>query len=156
MTTASARTTLEQALLEVRSLGTADLRTRLRWLEATALAADALDLDDEGRAAATHLRAALGAIVAWSQGDKDPSTLVQLDAVVRTLLARGTVGLLRSLAHHYDVLVDERAPHRPACVEARDALTEMARAVERGEPVPAAVAARFARIRASLRETTQA
>jgi hypothetical protein len=144
------RQQLEEQLFAVRSLGQADLRTRLAWLEATVLAADAVDLDDEGRAGARHLRAALGAIVRWSQGDRDPATLVELDAVVRTLLARGTVGLLRSLAAGYAALVKARAPHRGSCAEARDALLALARSVEQGRPPPPAVAARLAAIRATL------
>ncbi len=150
MTTSDPLLRLEQKLLEAKSLGTADLKTRLQWIEDAAIAADDAALDDDGHTAALHLRAALGAIVKWSQGPKDPSTLVELDALVRTLMARAQLGLLRSLANSYDALVEARAPHRAACVEARDALRAMARALERGEPVPAEVNARFERIRQSL------
>jgi hypothetical protein len=141
---------LEQLLLDVRALGAADVRARLRWLEATALAADAVDLDEQGRAATRDLRAALGAIAQWSQGPRDEPSLVALDAIVRALLARGTLGLLRSLAATYGTLVDERAPHRAACAEAREALLGLARAVEQGAPAPPAVAARLAAVRAAL------
>ena len=70
-------------LLEANSLGTATLRQRLTWIETAAAATEACvaagDLDDHG--AALHLRAALGAIVHWSRGDKDTDSLVALDAL---------------------------------------------------------------------------
>jgi hypothetical protein len=144
---------LERVLLEARDLGTADLRARLRWLEAAGVAADAAALNDEGRAGALHVKAALGAIVQWSQGPKDPDSLVALDAVVRTLAARGYLAMLRSLADAYDDLVDERAPHRAACAEARDALRALAKSVEQGQPPPPAVAARLAAIRDAMPAT---
>lgn len=141
---------LEHQLLAARDLGTADLRARLQWIEDTAAAASDAGLDEEGQSAALHLRAALGAIVKWSQGPKEPDSLVGLDALVRTLLARAQLGLLRSAAAAYDALVDARVPHRAACIEARDALRGLARAVEKGEPPSPDVAARLERVRASL------
>ena len=141
---------LEHQLLAARDLGGADLRARLQWIEDTAAAADDACLDDDGKTAALHLRAALGAIVQWSRGSQEPSSLVQLDAVVRTLMARAQLGLLRSLANGYDALVQAKAPHRAACAEARDALRALARALEKGEAPPPSVAERFARVRASL------
>jgi hypothetical protein len=145
---------LERVLLDARDLGGADLRARLRWLEAAGNAADAVALDDEGRAGALHIKAALGAIVKWSQGDKDPASLVALDALVRTLTARGYLAMLRSLADAYDVLVDERAPHRAACAEARDALRALAKCIEKGQPPPPAVATRLATLRAEMADAS--
>jgi hypothetical protein len=143
----AALASLERVLLDAHDLGSADLRARLRWLERAATAAGAVALDDEGRAGALHLQAALGAIVQWSQGPKDPASLVALDALVRTLTTRGYLSLLRSLAAAYDALVDERAPHRAACAEARDALRTLARSVEHGQPPPPVVAERLAALR---------
>lgn len=145
---------LEAVLLQVQDLGGAPLRTRLQWIEDAAAAVDASvvagDLGDDGKTAALHLRAALGAIVRWSQSDKQPDSLVELDAIVRTLLARAQLGVLRGLAAFYDELVDERAPHRAACVEASDALLEIARAVEKGTPMPPTALRRLERVRAAL------
>jgi len=153
MTTSTAKETalqaLERVLLDARDLGGADLRARLRWLEAAGNAADAVALDDEGRDGALHIKAALGAIVKWSQGDKDPASLVALDALVRTLTTRGYLAMVRSLADVYDDLVDERAPHRAACAEARDALRALAKSVETGQPPPRVVAERLAAIAAA-------
>ena len=81
---------LEAVLLQVQDLAGAPLRVRLQWIEDAAAAVDASvaagDLGDDGKSAALHLRAALGAIVAWSQrgsqGDKKPDSLVELDAIV--------------------------------------------------------------------------
>ena len=140
---------LAAVVLEANTLGPADLRTRLLWIERAADAAEAVDLDDGGQAA-LHLRAALGAIVKWSQGDKNPDSLVELDALVRLLMARAQLGLLRGLAGFYDRLVEERAPHRAAAAETRDVLIELARAVEKGTAVPGDVQARLAAIAASL------
>ena len=151
----SATQQLEAMLLEVNSLGTADLRTRLLWIERAAAATEACvaagDLDDDdGGSAALHLRAALGAIVSWSQGDKNPDSLVALDALVRTLMARAHVGLLRGLAGFYEALSTTKQPYRAACLELRDALREMALAVERGEAVSSSTVERFARARAGV------
>jgi len=153
MTTATPA--LQAILLEANGLGTADLRTRLHWIEKAAAATEACvaagDLDDDdGGSAALHLRAALGAIVKWSQGDKSPDSLVALDALVRTLMARAQLGLLRGLAGFYDQLSTLKQPHRAACLEARDALREMALAIERGEPVSSSTLQRFERARAAL------
>ncbi|MBM4280844.1 MAG: hypothetical protein FJ137_08810 [Deltaproteobacteria bacterium] len=145
----AALASLERALLDARALGSGDLRARLRWLESAATAAGAVALNDEGRAGALHLQAALGAIVQWSQGPKDPASLVALDALVRTLTTRGYLAMLRSLAAAYDALVDERAPHRAACAEARDALRTLAKSVEHGQPPPPVVAERLAALRAA-------
>jgi hypothetical protein len=145
---------LQRLLLDVKALGPASLRERLRWLEAVATAAEAVALDDAGRVGALHLRAALGAIVQWSQGPKDPDGLVALDALVRTLTTRGSLALMRSLASTYDELVAARAPQRAACVAARDALQALARSIEHGRPPPPALAARFVDLRASLPPTT--
>ncbi len=141
---------LERVLLEVNSLGAADLRAHLMWIERAALAAEnaAVDIDDNG--AALHLRAALGAVVKWSQGDKSPTSLVELDALVRTLLARAQLGMLRGLADFYGELVVTKEPHRAACAQARVALLEMARGVERGVAVSPSTLQRFAEITASL------
>jgi hypothetical protein len=140
---------LERVLLDARDLGDADLSARLRWLEAAGNAADAAALDDEGRSGALHLKAALGAIVQWSQGPRNPDSLVALDALVRTLTARGYLAMVRSLAESYDALVRVRAPHRAACAEARDALRTLAQSIEKGRPPPPAVAARLASIAAA-------
>ena len=148
-TSEAALQSLERVLLDARDLGGADLRTRLRWLEAAGNAADAVALDDEGRDGALHVKAALGAIVKWSQGPKDPDSVVALDALVRTLMARGYLAMVRSLAGAYDELVDERAPHRAACAEARDALRALAKSIEKGQPPPPAVGARLAAIAAA-------
>jgi hypothetical protein len=150
---------LEAVLLQVQDLAGAPLRVRLQWIEDAAAAVDASvaagDLGDDGKSAALHLRAALGAIVAWSQrgsqGEKKPDSLVELDAIVRTLLSRAQLGLLRGLAAFYDDLVDERAPHRAACVQARDALQEIARAVEKGTPTPPSALRRLKRVREALK-----
>ncbi len=149
---------LESLLVEARALDGKDLETRLVWIERAADAADAAHAeaiaagadDDDGQSAGLHLRAALGAIIQWSRGPKDPASLPALDAVVRTLMTRGLLGVTRSLAASYDALVKARVPHRAACVEARDALAEMARSLEKGQPPPPSVADRFARVLASL------
>ena len=137
-------------LLIAGATPSADLHARLQWLEDAAAAAEAADLGDDGRVGALHLRAALGAIVQWTRGPQDPATLVELDAVVRLLIARGTLALYRALAAAYAALVDARAPHRAACVEAKDAYLALARAVEKGTPVGDDVVDRLTRIRATL------
>ncbi|HEY1100462.1 MAG TPA: hypothetical protein VGF99_16095 [Myxococcota bacterium] len=140
---------LQAVLLEANALGPADLRTRLMWIEKAAAAADAVALeadDDDINSGALHLRASLGAIVKWSQGDKAPDTLVELDAIVRTLLTRAQLGLLRGLAGIYDALVDERAPQRATCAALRDALLAFAKHVEKGTPPPASLQQQFSEI----------
>lgn len=154
MTAAADTQKLEELLAAAPDVATRGLRERLQWLEDAAAAAEQAELGDEGAAGALHLRAALGAFVRFSQADaathNDPRAIAELDALVRMLLARGTLALYRALADHYDDLVHERAPHRAACAEVRDAFREAARAVERGEAVSAATRARLASARASL------
>lgn len=143
---------LEDLLVTASELDKLDLRARLQWLEDAARAAEALDLGDEGKAGALHLRAALGAIVKWSQGPDTTSkeSVAQLEALLRTLMTRGLLGLYRALAEAWDALARERAPHRAACVEVRDAFREAARALEKGAPVPASVREKLERARTAI------
>lgn len=148
---------LEDLLLAARDLDKLDLRARLQWLEDAATAAEALDLGDEGKQGALHLRAALGAVIKWGHAQKAGGTsapakedVAQLEALLRTLIARGTVGLYRALAAAWDELARERPPHRTACIEVRDAFREAARAVETGAPVPQSVREKLEGARASV------
>lgn len=143
---------LEDLLVAASELDKLDVRARLQWLEDAARAADDADLGDEGKAGALHLRAALGAIVKWSQGPDTTSkeSVAQMEALVRTLMTRGLLGLYRALADAWATLARERAPHRVACVEVRDAFREAARAVESGAPIPASVRERLERARAAI------
>lgn len=143
---------LEELLVAAGDLDKLDLRARLQWLEDAAHAAEALELGDEGKQGALHLRAALGAIVKWSQGPDTTSkeSVAQLDVLVRALMTRGLLGLYRALADAWDTLARERAPHRAACIEVRDAFREAARAVETGAPVPPSVREKLERARASI------
>lgn len=150
MTSDAARAELERHLAAAHTLGGADIRARLLWLEQAAALAESAGLDEEGRQGALHLRAALGAIVAWSRGPRDHQSVVALDALVRTLLARGTLALLRALAGRYAQLAKARAPHRGVCAELRDLLEELARTVERGEPAPDDLVDRLKRLQDAL------
>lgn len=145
---------LTALLAQGPSLADGDLRARLQWIEDAAGAAEALELDDDGKQGALHLRAALGAFVRFSQLPEDeratPRAQLELDLLVRTLLARGVLGLYRALAASYDALVRARAPHRAACAELRDAFREAAAAVERGEAVSVQTRERIGRASASL------
>lgn len=143
---------LEDLLTAAGDLDKLDVRARLQWLEDAARAAEALELGDEGKTGALHLRAALGAIVKWSQGPDTTSkeSIAQLEALLRTLTTRGLLGLYRALADAYETLARERAPHRAACIEVRDAFREAARALETGTPIPPSVRERLDRARASI------
>lgn len=147
---------LEELLGQANDVDALDLRARLQWLEDAAAAAEALDVDgalgDEGRDGVLHLRAALGAVVVWSQGPDTTSkeSAAQLEALLRTLIARGLVGLYRALASTWDTLAKERAPHRTACIDVRDAFREAAKAIERGEGAPASVREKLESARAAL------
>lgn len=81
----------------------ADLAGRAAHIARVADAIDAA-LDDlpAARAAATDLRAALGAIVAWS---RDAST-AELATLITALSRRAQATLLSTLADHWRVLAD--------------------------------------------------
>lgn len=147
---------LEDLLAAAGDVDGLDLRARLQWLEDAATAAAALDVDgalgDEGRDGVLHLRAALGAVVSWSKGPDTSSkeSIAQLEVLLRTLIARGLVGLYRALASTWETLARERAPHRGACIDLRDAFREAARAVETGQPPPPSLRERLERARGVL------
>ncbi len=143
-------TTLVDVLGRADELGSADLRTRLQWIEDAAGAIEASNLGDDGVVAATHFRAALGAVVAWSKSPPQQRSLVALEAVLHTLLQRAMVAMARAAADHFDTLVDERAPQRAACAEAARLLTDVAIAAEKGAPLPKNFAARVRELSASL------
>jgi hypothetical protein len=79
------------------------LADRLQWLEdAARLATEASsELGEAGDRAALDLRAALGAIITWARGPKDPATLVDLEATVRTFTRRALYTLYTALAGAY-------------------------------------------------------
>lgn len=131
-------------------LAATDLRTRLQWIEDAAAAIETTDLGDDGVIAATHFRAALGAVVAWSKSPPQQRSLVALEAVLHTLLQRAMVAMAAAAADYFDALVDERAPQRAACAEASRLLHEVARAAEKGAPLPKNFAARVRELSSSL------
>lgn len=135
------------------ALASADLRTRLQWIEDAAAAIEATDLGDDGVVAATHFRAALGAVVAWSKSPPQQRSLVALEAVLSTLLQRAMVAMARASAEYFEALVDERAPQRAACAEAARLLSDVAVAAEKGSPLPKNFAARVRELSSSLPKT---
>ena len=145
---------LTALLARAETLAGSDARARLQWIEDVATAAEAEALGEDGAQGALHLRAALGAFVRFAgltdAQRSDPRTQAELSALVRTLLARGTLALYRALAAHYDALVVARAPHRAACAAMRDAFREAAQAVERGEEVSEETRARMRAAQDSL------
>jgi hypothetical protein len=114
----------------------AGLQGQLQWLEDAATALDAADLGDEGKAAATDLRAALGAVVHWSRGPQDPKTLPELEAVMRTFTTRGLATLYRVLAAHLRELADLRVAMRAACLEMASVFDALGKSVENGTRPP--------------------
>lgn len=129
------RARLEALLLDAEGLSSRDLRARLQWLENVVLAADALDLDDEGRRGATDLKAGLGAIIRFSQGPMDEAAVAELRMISGALLARGLASLLRSLAGAHRTIASTRgAPMRGEAGELSAAFEEAARDVEQGRP----------------------
>jgi hypothetical protein len=84
-----------------------------RVADAIEAAADALPA---ATAAATDLRAALGAMVAWSRGPRTDTSTAELLALMTALLQRAQATLLSALADHWRVLADEGAHERAAAL----------------------------------------
>ena len=131
----------------------ADVRKRLQWIEDVAGATEAADLGEVGATAALQLRAALGTMVKWSQGPQTPESTVELEALVRLLLARGTLGIYQALAASYDEMA-RTGPRATAVAagEAREVFLKLAQSVESGKPPPPSLQQRLERIRAALPE----
>ena len=108
------------------------LQTQLQWLEDAALALDAAGL----AAAATDLKAALGAIAHWARGPRDPKGLPEVEGVVRAFTTRGVVALYRALASALREMADVRTPQRSLCLDVAAAFTALASAAESGRPPP--------------------
>ena len=144
---------LVDVLARADDLGSADLRARLQWIEDAALAIEAADLGEDGVVAATHFRAALGAVVAWAKSPPQQRSQVALEAVLHTLLQRAMVAMARATAEYFEALVDERAPQRAACAEAARLLRDVGVAAEKGAPLPKNFAARVRELSSSLPQT---
>jgi len=98
-------------LADLTALATATVPADLAGRAAhIARVADAIDaaLDDlpAARAAATDLRAALGAIVAWSRGPRTDASTAELATLITALSRRAQATLLSTLADHWRVLAD--------------------------------------------------
>lgn len=96
----------------------ADLSARAAHVARVADAIDAAITDLPAAAsAATDLRAALGAVVAWSRGPRTDTSTAELAALMTALLRRANATLLQALADHWGVVaaagddagVDDRA-----------------------------------------------
>ena len=93
----------------------ADLAGRAAFVARLADAIDAAVTDlPAAAAAATDLRAALGAIVAWSRGPRTDASSAELLALMTALMRRGQATLLSALADHWRVLADGGAHERAA------------------------------------------
>lgn len=88
----------------------ADLSARAAHVARVADAIDASITDlPAAAAAATDLRAALGAIVAWSRGPRTDTSTAELAALMTALLRRANATLLQALADHWRVMADAGA-----------------------------------------------
>ncbi len=143
----AARDALEQALAQLlaqaQGLQAMDLRARLQWLEDTALAAEQADLGDAGALGARDLKAALGAVLKFSQGPMDEASLTELEAIMRALTTRGLVTLCKALSLSWAEIAGV-GPRRAEAHELAVAYDEIARALARGAPVPERAIARIA------------
>jgi hypothetical protein len=142
-------------LERVGDLASGDLRAQLTWLHDASQALENEDLGEGGARAALDLKAALGAVVVWSQGPQDPSTLVELQAVVRTLTTRGLVSLYQALSSTWADLASRKGPrgsdpNRLAAHQLADAYRTLAVRVGRGEPVPTDVVTTLRELRATV------
>lgn len=126
------------------------VKAQAQWLEDAAVAIDAAQLGDEGARAAVDLRAALGAIVHWARGPKNPSTLPELEAVVRTFTARGVVSLYGALSASLDELAAHRAGNRAVCAELSQVFAGLREAQMEGRPPPRALIERLDAARREL------
>ncbi len=144
---------VDDVLLRAPGLAGAGLPARLQWLEDSAAAIESAELGDDGTGAVLQLRAALGAIVSWSQGVQDERSVVELEAIVRLLTTRGLLLLTRAMAEYYGALVDDRAPRRMQCREIALAYGELAAALQRGEALPEAALARVKAVAATLEKS---
>jgi hypothetical protein len=149
---------LEDVLASADGLAHAPLRDRLAWLERAALAAERADLGERGVQGALSLRAALGAIVRFSQSEQSHDALAELDVVVRTLLSRAQLAFTSALADQYETLASDRGAGtlRETCRELADVYRELARAVRRGEPVSSETMQRVQRVRESWEQARRA
>jgi hypothetical protein len=130
-----------------------DLRTRLQWLEDAALAAEACDLGEHGARGALDLKAALGATLRYAKAKAsaraasshfdDAAALDQLEALVRTLIERGTSTLFAALADEWSALAG-KGPMRAQAQLLADALRALSLAAARGEDPPATALAQLA------------
>ena len=145
---------LDDVLARVADLTQGDLRAQLTWLHDASTALEHEDLGDAGARAALDLKAALGAVVVWSKGAQDPSTLVELQAVVRTLTTRGLVALYQALSSTWSEIAARKGPHALHARRLADAYKALAGRVGRGEPVPADVVTTLRELRATLDRAT--
>jgi hypothetical protein len=140
--------TLEDALVRARDLESMDLRARLQWLEDTALAAEQLDLGDDGARGVLDLKAALGALLKLSQGPVDERAIAEAALLVRMLTQRATSTLLRAVAAQHRAMSTTRgAPRRAESHLLAQAFDEMAKAVAKGEPIPQSTIDKIAEVR---------
>lgn len=143
---------VEALLARAGSLGAMSVREQLQWLEDTAAAAEQADLGDDGDVAARQLRAALGAIVKLSRIESPTERdVAEAQLLIRTLMARGLYALSLALAETWRALAHEKHPRRAACIEVAAAFDDLARAVQKGQPIPASVADRLRAVDASMK-----
>lgn len=138
---------LEGLLVDARALEGADLLARMQWLEAVASAVDEAALGSLGKSAARDFRAALGAIIAFARGTRDPEQVDALQATVRTFVARAQGALFGALAASYrDLAPVAPLSDRAACAALAQAFGEARDAIGQGGSVPKAVLDRVAMI----------
>lgn len=138
---------LEALLIDARGLDGADLLARMTWLEAVADAVDEASLGSLGKGAARDFRAALGAIIAFSRGSRDPDELDALHATVRTFMARAQQALFGALSSSYrELAASAQGEDRAECAAIAQAFAEMRDAVTSGGPAPQGAIDRLAMI----------
>lgn len=131
---------------EAAALEKASLTQRVAWLQKLV---DTLAVDADARLTSvlTDFRAAIGAVVAWGRGPRTPESLVELELVMRALVARGSAGLYALLARELRAMAAHDVDGA-VCLLAADAAQAAADAVASGRPVEA----RHVEAMAALRE----
>lgn len=140
------RAALGRVLVDADAAARGPLAAQVDWLRAASRAVRDAELGDDGARAALDLDAAIGAVVAWSRGDRSDDTLVELQALMQALLTRALATIATATAGAWrEVATDE--DQRIAATEMAAILDDVARALQSGLGVPSSTAARIEAVR---------